>query len=100
MKLIQLIDYLRQHLRAVIRISLAVLAVLVLVSAIPGVMGKEEAHTRFELRPGFWAVYGFVGCVILILVSKWFGHAGIMKREDYYDHGQEVIKADAEAKEH
>ncbi len=100
MKLVQLIDYLRQHLKTVIRISLAVLALLVLVSAIPGVMGKEEAHTHFEQIPGFWALFGFVGCVVLILVSKWFGHCGIMQREDYYDHGQEVITPDAEVKEH
>jgi len=34
---------------------------------------------------GFWSVFGFLGCVVIIIVSKWFGHAGIMQREDYYD---------------
>ena len=37
------------------------------------------------LLPGFWALFGLMGCIGLILLSKAFGHAGIMQREDYYD---------------
>ncbi len=86
MNLVQIIDYLRQHLKTVIRICLGVLALLVVLDAIPAIVSKEHhAHTAAEQFPGFWAVFGFVGCVILILVSKWFGHCGIMQREDYYD---------------
>jgi hypothetical protein len=39
----------------------------------------------WEDIPGFHALYGFVACVLIILVSKFFGHRGIMKKEDYYD---------------
>jgi len=85
MNLVRLIGYLRDHLKTVVRLSLAVLALLVLIDAIPGVVDKEHAHTSAEHWPGFWAVFGFVGCVVLILLSKAFGHAGIMTREDYYD---------------
>ncbi len=36
--------------------------------------------------PGWGAFYGFVSCVVIILVSKFIGHqGGIMKKEDYYD---------------
>jgi len=42
-------------------------------------------HTFVERIPGFWAAFGFVACVVIIIVSKWFGHLGIMTREDYYD---------------
>jgi hypothetical protein len=38
-----------------------------------------------EHLPTFWAVFGFLGCVVIVLFSKWFGHLGIMTREDYYD---------------
>jgi hypothetical protein len=85
MKLAQLIQFLRDRLKTVVRVCLVVLAVLVLIDAIPGVVDKEHAHTSAEHWPGFWAVFGFVGCVILILASKAFGNAGIMQREDYYD---------------
>lgn len=85
MKLVRLISFLRDRLRAVIRLSCIALGLLVLLDAIPGLVNKEEAHTAIERWPAFWAVFGFVGCVLLIVLSKAFGHAGIMRREDYYD---------------
>ena len=85
MKLVQLIEFLRNRLKTVVRICCAVLAVLILLDAIPAIVDKEHAHTQAEHLPAFWAIFGFVGCVVLIVLSKWFGHAGIMQREDYYD---------------
>jgi hypothetical protein len=85
MNLARFIQYLRDHLKTVVRVCLVMLALLVVIDAIPGVVDKEHAHTRAEHWPAFWAVFGFVGCVILILASKAFGSAGIMQREDYYD---------------
>lgn len=85
MKLVRLIDFLRNRLKTVIYLSLAALLVLVLLDALPGLVDKEHAHTRGEHLPAFWAVFGFVGCMVIVLVSKWFGHRGIMTREDYYD---------------
>jgi hypothetical protein len=85
MNLVRIIEWLRRRLTTVVRVCLVGLALLVLVDAIPGVVDKEHAHTALERWPGFWAWFGFLGCVVLILVSKWFGHCGIMKDEDYYD---------------
>ncbi|MEI7730262.1 MAG: hypothetical protein WCO56_11860 [Verrucomicrobiota bacterium] len=87
MKLVQFIDFIRKHLRTVVWICVAVLALLVLMDAIPAIVHKEgHAHTWAEKNiPGFWALFGFAACVVIILVSKWFGHRGIMTREDYYD---------------
>lgn len=85
MKLVGLIDWLLARRAGLVRVCAAVLALLVVVDAVPGWVNKEHAHTAVEKIPGFWAVFGFLGCVVLILVSKAFGHAGIMKREDYYD---------------
>jgi hypothetical protein len=85
MKLVQLIEFLRSRLKTVVRIGLALLVVLVVVDAIPGVVDKEHAHTAAEHIPGFWAAFGFVACVLIVIASKAFGHAGIMTREDYYD---------------
>jgi TRAP-type C4-dicarboxylate transport system permease small subunit len=85
MKLVQLIQFLRKHLKTVTRICFTVLALLVILDAIPGVIDKEHAHTSAEHWPAFWSVFGFIACVLIIIVSKAFGHAGIMQREDYYD---------------
>ncbi len=83
MKLAKLIEFLRNRLKMVVRISCAILALLILVDALW--VNKEHAHTGPEHLPGFWSVFGFVGCVVIVLLSKWYGHAGIMTREDYYD---------------
>ena len=85
MKLLALIEFLRRHLKTVIRVCLVLLVVLVLVDAIPLFVDKEHAHTKAEHIPGFWSAFGFVACVVIVYFSKWFGHAGIMQREDYYD---------------
>ena len=83
MKLIRLIEFLRYRLKAVVRICFGLLALLILLDAL--LVDKEHAHTRLEHLPAFWSIFGFLGCVLIIIASKWFGHAGIMQREDYYD---------------
>jgi hypothetical protein len=83
MKLVQFIEFLRNRLKTVIRICFGVLALLILLDAV--LVDKEHAHTALERLPAFWSVFGFFGCVLIIIGSKWFGHAGIMTREDYYD---------------
>ncbi len=35
--------------------------------------------------PAFYALFGFVGCVLIIVVSKALGKAALQKKEDYYD---------------
>ena len=85
MKLLRFIEFLRRHLKTVIRLCLLVLVLLVLADAIPALVDKHHAHTKAEHLPGFWAAFGFVACVLIVIASKAFGHAGIMTREDYYD---------------
>ncbi len=82
MKLAQLIEYLRNRLKTVVWVCCGVLALLVIADIF---VSKEHAHTSPEHIPGFWSAFGFVGCVLIILLSKWYGHLGIMTREDYYD---------------
>jgi hypothetical protein len=85
MILLAVIEFLRRHLKTVVRLSLIILALLIVADALPFLVHKEEAHTRWEQFPGFWAVFGFVGCTLIIFLSKAFGRLGIMQREDYYD---------------
>jgi hypothetical protein len=37
-------------------------------------------------RPAFYAAYGFVGCIVIIIGSKWVGRL-LQRDEDYYDEG-------------
>lgn len=83
MNLVKIIEFLRGRMRLLIWLSAAVLAAVFLVDML--FIDKHHAHTKMEHLPGFWSVFGFVACVAIVLISKWFGHSGIMKREDYYD---------------
>jgi hypothetical protein len=85
MKLVRLIDFLRDRLRLVVSVGIAVLVVLVLLDAIPAIVNKEHAHTAAEHIPAFWAAFGLLGCTLLVIVSKTYGHFGVSTREDYYD---------------
>jgi purine-cytosine permease-like protein len=47
---------------------------------------RDHAVYIWDKIPGWGALYGFVSCVLIIIVSKFIGHqGGIMKKEDYYD---------------
>jgi hypothetical protein len=85
MKLLRLIDFLRDRLKTVVRVSIAVLGLLVLLDAVPAIVDKEHAHTAAEHLPAFWAAFGLLGCLLLVLVSKTIGRLFVSTREDYYD---------------
>jgi len=44
-----------------------------------------EVHFYWERLPVFGAVYGFIGCIVIILGSKAIGHLWLQKKEDYYE---------------
>ncbi len=46
---------------------------------------REHAAFIWDKIPGWSAAYGFVSCVLLIIVSKFLGHEWLYKEEDYYD---------------
>jgi hypothetical protein len=47
---------------------------------------RDHAIYIWDKIPGWGALYGFVSCVLIILVSKFIGHqCGVMQGEDYYD---------------
>jgi len=39
---------------------------------------------------GFYPLYGFVGCVVLVLVAKWM-RSFLMRPEDYYDERESAV---------
>lgn len=44
----------------------------------------RHIYHDWENIPAFYSIYGFVGCVILVLVAKAIRKV-LMKKEDYYD---------------
>ncbi|MCK5226978.1 MAG: hypothetical protein KAI75_00430 [Desulfobulbaceae bacterium] len=83
MIIVKFIDFFRDRLKGTILFCYGVLALLVFIDL--ACIDKSVAHTKMEHLPGFWSLFGFIACVAIIIISKWFGHSGIMTREDYYD---------------
>jgi hypothetical protein len=59
-------------------------SICVLLFAVDFVVPKE-AHMPWEKWPGFYAIYGLVACVILVLVSKYILRPLAKRDEDYYE---------------
>ena len=47
------------------------------------VIHRHVMH-NWESLWGFYPVYGFIGCVVLVLIAKWM-RTFLMRGEDYYD---------------
>jgi len=50
-------------------------------------LSGHGAHAEFwwHRTPGFDALYGFIGCVVIVLASKALGKRWIQRDEDYYE---------------
>ncbi|GAB4171269.1 MAG: hypothetical protein Tsb0017_03250 [Geothermobacteraceae bacterium] len=72
------------HPRNIRRLRIGFYVVLVLLVLPDFFMHKHHLFYRVEGWPGFYALFGFVSCVVIILVSKALGF-WLKRREDYYD---------------
>ena len=59
----------------------------ILLFALDFVIHRHVYHP-WENLWGFYPIYGFVGCVVLVLIAKWM-RTFLMRPEDYYDDGEE-----------
>ena len=80
MNIIKVIEALRR--KAVKKIAyVALILIIVTDFFIP----RHEIHFIVDQIPGFWSLFGLVACILIILISKWIGHLGIMQDENYYN---------------
>jgi len=80
MNLIEIIDKLRT--KTVKKFAYGLLVLLILVDFI---IPRHEIHFFGDKIPGFWSLFGFISCALIIVVSKWLGQHWLMRDEDYYD---------------
>ena len=80
MNLINIIDKLSTKI--VKKIAYGMLVLLILADFI---IPRHEIHFFGDKIPGFWSLFGFISCVLIIVVSKWIGHHWLVRDEDYYD---------------
>ena len=67
-----------------------VVIALALTLSISDIAFRGSGHAEFwwHVVPIFDLVYGFLGCGIIVLVSKWIGARYLQKDEDYYERKQ------------
>ena len=80
MNIIKVIESLRR--KGVKKIAYIVLILVIITDFF---IPRHEIHFIGDQIPGFWSLFGFVACVMIILISKWIGHLGIMQDENYYN---------------
>ena len=80
MNLIDIIEKLRT--KTVKKLAYGILVLLVVADFI---IPRHEIHFFGDKIPGFWSLYGFISCVLIIVVSKWLGQHWLVRDEDYYD---------------
>ncbi len=64
----------------ILRVFYVICAALVLADFIV----HRHIYTSIEKIPAFYAIYGFVACVLLVFAAKGLRNI-LMRKEDYYD---------------
>lgn len=60
------------------------IAAIALFSTVSFALPTQEAHFSWEKCPIFNVIFGFAGCVLIIVLSKALGKF-LQRKEDYYD---------------
>ncbi|MCF8119810.1 MAG: hypothetical protein K9L83_06350 [Deltaproteobacteria bacterium] len=70
-----------RNVKRLLRIFYGSLLVLLMVE----LFVHKHPHFAWEAWPEFYAVFGFVACVVLVVVAKYILRPLVKRREDYYD---------------
>jgi len=82
MNLVKMIDALRNNLGTLKNVMIAFLAVLVVFDVL---LSREDAHFIIDKIYAYWAIFGTIGCFLLIKFSKGIAHMFLSKNEDFYE---------------
>jgi uncharacterized membrane protein len=82
MKLANWIGTLRENLRTLKIVMIVYLAVLVVFDVL---LSREHAHYLIDKIYAYWAIFGTIGCFLLIKFSKGIAHMFLSKNEDFYE---------------
>lgn len=80
-----------ENVQKMLRVFYAICALLVILDF---VLHRHVYHS-WENLPAFYPLYGFVGCVVLVVIAKWM-RTFLMRDENYYDHPEEDVPASHE----
>jgi len=90
--------YLFDNPKNVKRVVRGLIAVCLMLFGLDLVLHRHAAHPWEELF-GFYAIYGFVACVLLVLLAKEMRKL-VMRDEDYYEKPRDPEQTAAKGDEH
>ncbi len=70
-----------RNVQRLLKIFLAILVILLMLDFFI----HKHAYFPWEDWPAFYAMYGFVACVCLVLLAKYVLRPLVKREEDYYD---------------
>lgn len=76
--------YITDNRKTVQRVLCGLLGALVLLLGLEPFIDKHP-YFAWEKWFGFYAIFGFVACVLLVLVAKYVLRPIVKRQEDYYD---------------
>ena len=80
MNLLKIIEFFRS--KTMKRIAYAALIFIIIIDFF---ITRHEIHFFGDSIPGFWSLFGFIACILIIIISKWIGSFGIVQDEKYYN---------------
>lgn len=82
MELGKILENMVNNAKTLERIAYVILALTVVLDLF---IPRDHVYFFWDDIPGFSAVYGFISCIVIIIVSKALGHYWLSRPEDYYD---------------
>lgn len=82
MELGKILENMVNNAKTLERIAYVILALTVVLDLF---IPRDHVYFFWDEIPGFSAVYGFISCIVIIIVSKALGHYWLSRPEDYYD---------------
>lgn len=82
MELGKILEHMVKNAKTLERIAYVILALTVVLDLF---IPRDHVYFFWDDIPGFSAVYGFISCILIIIVSKALGHYWLSRPEDYYD---------------
>ena len=67
------------------RLRTVLFACIFLTCLLGFIFPNRHPHFWWQRIPVYDALFGFLGCVLIIHGAKWLGHRWLMRDEDYYD---------------
>lgn len=67
------------------RILIVVVIVFIAFLLVDLLWRDSHGHYAWSGIPAFYALFGLIGCVTVVLIAKWLGHHWLQKKDDYYD---------------